>query len=70
MFSYALFPFVQVLILGLIFDVMLLAVVVAHIRFVSRLNGQIMALEASTDMLLQSQTELNRLIVAFLSKQS
>ena len=68
--NYALFPFVQILVLGLIFDVGVLIVVLAHIRFVSRLNGQILALEASTDMLLQSQTELNRLIVAFLSKQS
>ena len=70
MVNYALFPFVQVLVLGLIFDVGVLVVVLAHIRFVSRLNGQIMALEASTDMLLQSQVELNKLIVAFLSKQS
>lgn len=70
MFSYALFPYVQVLVLGLIFDVGVLIVVLAHIRFVSRLNGQVMALEASTDMLLQSQTELNRLVVVFLSKQS
>ena len=70
MINYAFIPYVQVLVLGLVFDVGVLVVVLAHIRFVSRLNGQIMALEASTDMLLQSQTELNRLIVAFLSKQS
>ena len=63
-------PLVQVLISGLVFDACLFIVVVAHIRFVSRLNGQIKALEASTDMLLQSQTELNRLIVLFVSKQS
>lgn len=61
-------PIIQVLILGVIFDACLLIVVVAHIKFVSRLSGQIMALEASTDMLLQSQTELTRLFSAFLSK--
>ncbi len=70
MANYAFFPYVQVLIFGLVFDALLLVVVVAHIRYVTRLSGQIMALEASTDMLLQSQTELNRLIVAFLSNQS
>lgn len=64
------FPMVQVLVLGLVFDVGVLIVVIAHIRFVASLNGQIMALEASTDMLLQSQRELNKLIGAFLSKQS
>ena len=63
------FPMVQVLIFGLIFDIGVLIVVIAHIRYVSRLSGQIMALEASTDMLLQSQTELNRMIVLFVSKQ-
>ena len=63
-------PLVQVLIFGLVFDACLFVVVIAHIRFVSRLNAQIMALEASTDMLLQSQTELNRLIVVFLSNKS
>lgn len=68
--DYALFSYVQVSFFSFIFDVMLLVTVIAHIRFVSRLNGQIMALEASTDMLLQSQVELNKLIVAFLSKQS
>jgi hypothetical protein len=64
------FPLVQVLVLGIVFDVGVLVVVIAHIRFVANLNGQIMALEASTDMLLQSQRELNKLIVAFLSKTS
>jgi hypothetical protein len=64
------FPLVQVLVLGLLFDVMLLTVVIAHIRFVARLNGQVMALEASTDMLLQSQRELNKIIGSFLSKVS
>jgi hypothetical protein len=68
--TYETFPYFQVLILGLVFDVGVLFVVIAHIRFVASLNGQIMALESSTDMLLQSQRELNKLIVAFLSKQS
>lgn len=68
--NYASFPFVQVLVLGLIFDIGVLAVVIAHIRYVTHLSGQIMALEASTDMLLQSQTELNRMIVLFISKES
>jgi hypothetical protein len=62
--------FVSFLVLGLVFDIGVLFVVIAHIRFVASLNGQIMALEASTDMLLQSQRELNKLIVLFLSKQS
>jgi len=62
-------PYFQVLVLGLIFDVGLLIVVIAHVRYVSRLSGQIMALEASTDMLLHSQTELNNLIVLLISKQ-
>jgi hypothetical protein len=64
------FPYVQVLGLGLIFDVSVLFVVIAHIRFVASLNGQIMALEASTDMLLQSQRDLNKLIHGFLSNIS
>lgn len=63
-------PLVQLLVFGLVFDACLFVVVVAHIRFVSRLNGQIMALEASTDMLLQSQTQLNSLIGQLLSKAS
>lgn len=63
-------PIIQVLVLGLVFDVSLLIVVVAHIRFVSRLSGQIMALEASTDMLLQSQRDLNKVILQFLSNIS
>jgi hypothetical protein len=64
------FPYVQVLVFGLIFDACLFVVVVAHIRYVSRLSGQIMALEASTDMLLQSQRELNGSIMLFLSNKS
>jgi hypothetical protein len=63
-------PYLQVLVLGLVFDVGVLFVVIAHIRFVARLNGQISALEASTDMLLQSQQELNKLMVALISKTS
>lgn len=63
-------PLVQILIFGLVFDAALFIVVVAHIRFVSRLNAQIMALEASTDILLDSQTELNRVLASFLSKIS
>lgn len=66
----SIFPLVQVLVFGLVFDAGLFVVVVAHIRYVSKLSGQIMALEASTDMLLQAQTELNRLMVVFLSKVS
>jgi hypothetical protein len=61
---------VQVLVFGLVFDAVLLVVVVAHIRFVVGLNGQIMALEASTDLLLQSQQDLHVLIRTFLSKVS
>jgi hypothetical protein len=68
--NYEAFPYFQVLVLGLLFDVGVLVVVIAHIRFVASLNGQIMALEASTDLLLQSQRELNKLIVLFLSKSS
>jgi nitrate reductase gamma subunit len=68
--SYETFPYFQVLVLGLLFDVGVLVVVIAHIRFVASLNAQIMALEASTDMLLQSQRELNKLIISFLSKAS
>jgi hypothetical protein len=64
------FPYFSVLVLGLVFDVGVLFVVIAHIRFVASLNSQIVALEASTDMLLQSQRELNKLIVAFLLKVS
>lgn len=63
-------PLISVLVLGLVFDAALFIVVIAHIRFVSRLNGQISALEASTDMLLQSQAQLNKLIVVFLSNTS
>jgi hypothetical protein len=63
-------PLVQVLIFSSIFDVALLITVIAHIRYVSRLSGQIMALEASTDMLLQSQRELNKAIMLFLSNKS
>ena len=54
------------LILGSFFDVSLLLVVVAHIRYISVLYGKITALEASTDMLLHSQTELNRLLANLL----
>lgn len=64
------FPLVQVLVFGLLFDAGLLVVVVAHIRYVARLSGQVMALEASTDLMLASQRELNRLMGAFLSKTS
>jgi hypothetical protein len=62
-------PIVQVLISGLVFDSALLVVVIAHIRFVSRLGGQISALEASTDILLHSQTELNTLIGQLISNK-
>lgn len=68
--AYETFPYVQVLVLGSLFDVMLLFVVLAHIRYVSRLSGQIMALEASTDILLASQAQLNKAILAFLSNTS
>jgi nitrate reductase gamma subunit len=68
--GYDAFPYFPVLVLSLLFDVGVLFVVIAHIRFVASLNAQIMALEASTDMLLQSQRELTKLIVAFLSKTS
>lgn len=61
---------IQVLVIGLIFDVSLFGVVIAHIRFVARLFAQITALEASTDMLLQSQRELNTNVLQFLSKTS
>jgi hypothetical protein len=67
---YVPFSFIQILVFGLVFDVFVFIVVVAHIRYVTRLSGRIMALEASTDMLLLSQRELNQLIVAFLSKAS
>ena len=53
-----------------ILDVTIIFVVVAHIRYVSSLFAQISALEASTDILLQSQTELNNLVVVYLSKLS
>lgn len=58
------------LIFGVLFDFALICVVVAHIRYISSLYAKITALEASTDMLLQSQTELNNLVIAFLSKTS
>lgn len=58
---------IQVLVFGAVFDVTLLAVVIVHVRCVSRLTAQISALEASTDILLESQRELNRLILALLS---
>ena len=58
------------LVFGVLFDVALICVVIAHIRYISVLYGKITALEASTDMLLQSQTELNNLVIAFLSKTS
>lgn len=61
---------VSVLVLGAVFDVGVLVVIIAHIRHVAHLSGEIMALEASTDILLQSQRELNKLIIAFLSKVS
>ena len=57
------------LVLGAFFDVSLLFVVVAHIRYISVLYGKITALEASTDMLLQSQTELNKLLVVFVQNK-
>lgn len=63
-------PFVQVLVLGLVFDTLLLAGVITHVRYVSRLNGQITALEASTDMLLMSQGQLAVLIGQLVSKSS
>lgn len=63
-------PFVQVLVLGLVFDSLLLAGVITHVRYVSRLNGQITALEASTDMLLMSQGQLAVLIGQLVSKSS
>ncbi len=59
-----------VFVFGLVFDVMVLFVVIAHIRFISSLNADISALEASTDMLLHSQTELNKAILQFLSNKS
>jgi len=60
----------QVLVIGLIFDVCLLSVVVAHIRYVAKLSGQIMAMEGSVDIVLHSQTELYFLLAKFLSNKS
>jgi hypothetical protein len=60
-------PLFPILVFGLVFDAVLLLVVIAHIRFVSRLGGQIMALEASTDMMLASQRQLNELVSSLMS---
>lgn len=62
--------FAQILVVGLVFDVCVFSVVVAHIRYVSWLGSKIAALEASTDILLESQRQLNDLIGQLLSKTS
>jgi hypothetical protein len=60
-------PLVPLLIFGLVFDFALFVVVLVHIRCVSRLTGQIRALEASTDILLQSQAQLTTLMSQLIS---
>jgi hypothetical protein len=60
-------PLLQMFVVGLVFDFVLLLVVIIHIRFVSGLNAQIKALEASTDMMLQSQRQLNELVSSLIS---